>query len=135
MTLLADTNALLVLMDAQDSAYESVRRLAEKESIIVPASVLPEVDYLAGKYFGARVARTFIDDVIQGAYDFLQVDMSDIRRAYELMGTYADAEIGYVDASIVALAERYNLNRILTFDRRHFSMFRPKGLEYLELLP
>ena len=51
------------------------------------------------------------------------------------MDTYADAEVGYVDASIVALAERYNLNRILTFDRRHFAMFRPKGLEYLELLP
>ena len=77
----------------------------------------------------------FIADVVQGSYDFLQVDMNDIRRAHELMNTYADAEIGYVDASIVALAERYGLNRVLTFDRRHFAMFRPEGLGYLELLP
>ena len=39
------------------------------------------------------------------------------------------------NALIVALTERHNLKRILTFDRRHFAMFRPKGREYLELLP
>ena len=64
MSLLADTNALLVLIDAKDSDHESVKQLAEKESIIVPASVLPEVDYLASKYYGAHVARTFIGDVV-----------------------------------------------------------------------
>ena len=33
------------------------------------------------------------------------------------------------------LAERYRVPRVLTLDRRHFSLFRPKGLTHLELLP
>ena len=51
------------------------------------------------------------------------------------MDIYQDAEVGLTDASIVALAERYKIRRVLTLDRRHFGMFRPEGLEYLELLP
>ncbi len=43
--------------------------------------------------------------------------------------------IGIVDSSIVALAERYQIPRILTLDRRHFSLIQPKKLPYLELLP
>jgi predicted nucleic acid-binding protein len=66
---------------------------------------------------------------------FLAVDMTDIARAYEIMTIYADTPIGFVDASIVALAERYKIRQVLTLDRRHFAMFRPRGLGYLELLP
>jgi hypothetical protein len=35
----------------------------------------------------------------------------------------------------MAQAERLNIARIATFDRRDFSVFRPKHCEYLELLP
>jgi predicted nucleic acid-binding protein len=51
------------------------------------------------------------------------------------MSTYATAEFDLVDACIMALSERHEIKQICTFDRRDFSIFRPKHCEYLELLP
>jgi predicted nucleic acid-binding protein len=43
--------------------------------------------------------------------------------------------VGFVDASIVVLAEKHRVREVLTPDRRDFTRFRPRGLDYLELLP
>lgn len=90
---------------------------------------------MAEKNLGSATARTFIEDVAQGAYDYLQVEFADIARAQEIVASYSDVYVGFVDASIVAMAERYRIKRVLTLDWRHFTKFRPKGLGYLELLP
>lgn len=135
MTILADTSGLLVLLDADHALHPAARELMESEGLLVPSTVLPEVDYLAVKYLGVATARTFLKDVAEGAYDYLQVERTDIIRAQQLVAEYRDVYVGLVDASLVAIAERYRIRRIFTLDRRHFSMFRPKGLDYLELLP
>lgn len=51
------------------------------------------------------------------------------------MSTYAVAKLDFVDCCLTALAERLNITKIRTFDRRDFSMIRPKHAEYFELLP
>jgi uncharacterized protein len=51
------------------------------------------------------------------------------------MKQYQGVPLGIVDSSIVALAERYQIPRIMTLDRRHFSLIQPKKLPYLELRP
>ena len=43
--------------------------------------------------------------------------------------------MGYVDASIVAIAERLNVTRIATLDQRHFRMMRPRHVDALTLPP
>jgi len=40
-----------------------------------------------------------------------------------------------VDASIVAVGERLRINTILTTDRRHFSLFRPRHCRSFTILP
>lgn len=135
MSIIADTSGMLVLLDADHALHAAARALLERESVIVPSSVVCEVDYMATARLGAATAQTFLEDLGSGAYDLMQVDLADMRRALELMQQFGDARIGFVDATIVALAERYRVPRILTLDRRHFGMFRPKGLEHLELLP
>lgn len=135
MSVIADTSGLLALLDADHALHGAVRHLAQQEAIIVPSSVLPEVDYMATKRLDSKTAQTFLQDVLAGDYTYAQVDFIHLARVTEIMEDYADAAIGFVDASIVTLAERYQIRRILTLDRRHFSMFRPKGLDYLELLP
>lgn len=135
MSVLADTSGLLALLDANHQRHDEVRRIFLEDVLVVPSSVLPEIDYLATKTLGGRVARAFVNDMLEGHYDFFAVTFDHTARAYALMTQYADADIGYVDASIVAVAEHLNVRRVLTLDRRHFSMFRPHGLDYLELLP
>ena len=60
---------------------------------------------------------------------------SDVGRAVELMRTYADAAIGFVDAAVVAIAERLGIRQVWTLDRRDFSLIRPKHVEAFEIVP
>lgn len=47
----------------------------------------------------------------------------------------ACVETAQTIAAIVAIAERLNVRRILTLDRRHFSVIRPQHCAAFELLP
>lgn len=53
----------------------------------------------------------------------------------ELVEQYADFPLGGTDASVVALAERLRTEVIITLDRRHFGIVRPKHCERFILLP
>jgi predicted nucleic acid-binding protein len=59
----------------------------------------------------------------------------DFRRVWQLLDTYANINIGFVDASLIAIAERLKINRILTTDRKHFSIIRPRHCSAFDLLP
>jgi predicted nucleic acid-binding protein len=49
------------------------------------------------------------------------------------MDRYPD--IGFVDASVVAIAERLRLRTIATTDRRHFGKIQPSHVKAFELVP
>ena len=59
----------------------------------------------------------------------------DVHTIHEITEMYASAEFDIVDCCIMALAERLQITRIATFDRRDFSIFRPRHCDFLELLP
>ena len=65
--------------------------------------------------------------------EFLKRD--DLTRTADVMSKYADAGLGFVDASVVALAERLQIRELLTTDRRHFSLVRPRHCPHFELRP
>jgi predicted nucleic acid-binding protein len=64
-----------------------------------------------------------------------ELTIRDLRRTLELLVRYTEARIGFVDASVVATAERLRISRILTTDRRDFSLIRPRHCKSFELLP
>jgi uncharacterized protein len=51
------------------------------------------------------------------------------------LAKYADSRIDFVDASVMAVAERYGITKILTLDRRDFRLLRPQHCQAFELLP
>jgi hypothetical protein len=53
----------------------------------------------------------------------------------ELVLQYADFPLGGVDASDIAVAERFGVGRVATLDRRHFSVVKPVHVPALTLLP
>ena len=132
---LADTSGILALLDRDDRHHAATVEIVRTETILIPATILPEVDYLSNKYLGEQVARAFLEDLIQGYFTYLLTDLDDLEQALKVMTRYKDVPLGLVDASLVALAERYRIWRILTLDRRHFSLVKPKNIDYLELLP
>lgn len=64
-----------------------------------------------------------------------QLISADLRRTLELLRQYEKARIGFVDATVIAVAERLKIPRILTTDRRDFSLIRPRHCKVFDLLP
>ena len=91
--------------------------------------------YLLGTRLGPQAEVLFLGDLASGALTTEAVHASDWLRIAELVWSYRDLPLGTVDASVVAAAERLNIDTIATLDRRHFGAVRPSHAEAFELLP
>ena len=137
MALILDTGPLYASIDRSDADHESCRRLilGTSEPLIVPSPVLVEVDYWIHARLHPGVLVALLDDIADGAYIVEDLAPEDYRRARELCDRYADSDIGFVDAAVLAIAERLNEPKLATLDRRHFGMLRPRHVDALLLLP
>jgi uncharacterized protein len=63
------------------------------------------------------------------------VTTKDLLRVHQLLEQYADSQLDFTDAAIVAIAERLDITRVYTLDRRDFSIIRPSHCDYFGLLP
>lgn len=138
--ILADTGALYALMDASDARHTSAlewwtRHAPLRPDIRVPVTVLPELAYLLSTRISPDAGIAFLDAVASGEFVIEPADDDDIARAAEIMRQYRDLPLGFVDASIVAIAERLDARELLTTDRRHFGVVRPQHVRSLTLLP
>jgi len=136
-TVVADTGALYALVDRSDAWHARVVAWWEhnRQPVVVPVSVLPEVAYLLQTRIGAAAELAFVRAVAAGEFMLEPLDGDDIDRVAEVMDAYADFPLGFVDASIVAVAERFETRDLLTTDRRHFGAVRPKHAPGFQLVP
>ena len=134
---LVDTGILYALADADDTWHEPAKLFvkANADALVVPVTVLPEACYLVNTYLGREAERSLLASVAMGELNIESLAAGDFRRILEILEVYADADIGFVDASVVAVAERLKIRRVLTTDRRHFSFIRPRHCPSFELLP
>jgi uncharacterized protein len=137
VTLILDAAPLVALADAKEPRLEALLRIRQEEegSLVLPAPVASEVDYLLGTRFGEAARRAFLSDLAARRYDVACLDAGDYRAVAELDARYADLGLGLADCSVVVLAERYETRRILTFDERHFRAVAPLQGGAFELLP
>jgi predicted nucleic acid-binding protein len=82
-----------------------------------------------------KVEAAFLDQVAQGTFELVHLNPTDLTRMGRLVLQYADFPLGAVDASVVAVAERFHTSRVATLDRRHFAAIRPSHVPALTLLP
>lgn len=137
MALILDTGPLYASLDRKDQDHERCRELIESagEEIVIPAPVLPEVDYLASTRMGASPMVALMRDIESGAYRVKELQSHDYPRVRELMDRYADMDLGFVDASVIAVVERLGEPKLATLDRRHFLTVRVRHVDALELVP
>jgi uncharacterized protein len=136
VTLVLDTGPIVAALNEQDPDHERCAALlADTDDLLLPGPILVEVDYWLLKLGGPQVWSDFVADVANGAYRLEHPSDVDLMRAAELEGIYADLDLGFVDAAVIALCERLGEMRVATLDRRHFSVVRPSHCEHLTLLP
>lgn len=137
MALILDTGPLFAALDRSDADHAACRTLIETtpEPLVVPAPVLVEVEYLIHARLHVGVWLALLDDVRDGAFRVEALTATDYVRVRELCDRYADADVGFVDAAVLAVAERLGEPKLATLDHRHFGILRPNHVAALDLLP
>lgn len=137
MALILDTGPVYASLDRNDAAHSRCRDLIESttERLVIPAPVLVEVDFWIQQRLTLRDLLGFLDDISVEAYvieDLIPIDYFRIR---DLCQRYADSDIGFVDAAVLAVVERLGEPKLATLDHRRFGLLQPRHVDALLLLP
>jgi predicted nucleic acid-binding protein len=134
---LVDASFLVALGYPRDKNHLAAKQFAAQREtgLLIPEVVLVEAIYNLQRLGGTPAAVHFASLLIRQSPQFISLTLPDFERAIEVMRTYGNADLDFVDCCLTALAERLNITQICTFDRRDFSMIRPKHVGYFELLP
>ena len=132
---IVDAGPLVALLDQRDvhhaACVAALRAL--RESLVTTWPAFTEAMYLLGSSWRGQTA--LWSRVETGALTLAPLDEGDAPRMRELMEKYRDLPMDLADASLVRIAEREDLTRIFTLDRRHFSVYRPGRRRRFSILP
>jgi uncharacterized protein len=136
-SILVDSSFLTALHNPMDLNHQRAADFIknDKSQRLIPEVALPEVTFLMNRAGGIPAVASFLNAFVASHPTLQTLTWDDLTRAQAIMLTYARAEFDLVDCCIMALSERLNVQRVATFDRRDFSIFRPTHCEYLRLVP
>lgn len=127
--IVADTGAVVALVDADDRHHAVLRRLyiSDPDAWVLPWATLPEIDYLLGAHVGAVAEEHFVADLAAGSWAVEWGDPDDLVRGAEIARRYRALRLGLVDTIVMAMAERLRADAIATLDMRHFGAVSLRG--------
>jgi predicted nucleic acid-binding protein len=132
----ADTGFVVALLNQTDARHSDVVPIYTRQSsIFLPQTVLAEVAYLVGRDAGIQTVVAFLRGLTASRFRLTPLIDVDVNRVAAILQVYADSRIDFVDASVMAVAERYESTKILTLDQRDFRLFQPKHCDSFEILP
>jgi len=120
--IVADTSAMLALLNRDDQHHEAILRWYDEDDQdwILPWAILPEIDYLLATRAGRPAQQAFLDDLASNSYLVDWGGAEDLPRVLQLSQRYKSLGLGLVDAAVMATAERLRADAIATLDLRHF---------------
>lgn len=130
-----DTGPIVAALNSGDRWHSDCARLLTELAgrKLLPSPVLTEVCWLLERW--PKVEAAFLDETARGTFELVHLAPADLTRMAELVRDYANFPLGAVDASVLAVAERFGTERVATLDRRHFRSVRPGHVDALTLLP
>ncbi len=133
--LLLDTGALVSLLDRSQSYHAEFAKFFQswKGPVVSTEAVLTEASHLLAR--GPGGPRACCDFFLEGGAVLVPSSPLSLRRCRELVDTYRDLPMDYADATLVTLAEELDTSRILTTDRRDFSVYRIHGRRKFRIEP
>jgi uncharacterized protein len=133
---LADSGFVVALINRADQRHaEIVPVYNQYAKILLPQLVLVEVAYLIGRDAGIETVVKFLKGLPVSRFEVIEATAQDIQRTAQILEQYADSKVDFVDAIIMAMAERLGITIILTIDQRDFRIFRPSHCESFTLKP
>lgn len=132
-----DTGVLLVAGDADDADHVACSQLLRdyRGRLRVPAPVVPETAWQVEHNLGPASEAGFLRLISSGQLDVVDLAIDDYNRCAELIEAYASLRLGFVDASVVAVAENLRVSTLATLNHRDFQVVRPRHVAAFDLLP
>jgi hypothetical protein len=109
--------------------------MASGATVTLPAPVVTETTMLSRSRGNPQAVTWLLGSVLDATVLVVDLEWVDYARARQLVARYADLSLSFVDASIVAIAERLEETTIATLDHRHFSVVKPLHCEAFTLVP
>jgi predicted nucleic acid-binding protein len=132
---LADTGALLALLDRRDRWHErcALAFAQLRLPLTTTAAVLAELFHLVRR---SRMETSTVWRFLQsGAITVAPLADRDMPPLEALMNKYADRPMDFADATLVHLARRESLTTIFTIDVADFSTYRIDGRKRFRIVP
>ncbi|MYF88892.1 MAG: PIN domain-containing protein [Boseongicola sp. SB0676_bin_33] len=134
--LIVDTSVLVAAANTREASHDACAALLRtEEALVVPAPVVTEACIMPERRLGPLYEARFLAAVAAGGLEVEALGVADYQRAADLVATYVELGLGFVDAAIVVVAERLDTTRIATLNHRDFSVVRPAHAPTLTLLP
>ncbi|MPZ25849.1 MAG: PIN domain-containing protein [Micromonosporaceae bacterium] len=135
--LIVDTGVIVAAADRNDPHHKTCAALLESADgpLITSPLVIAEAAYLINRELGPVTEQALYTAIVDDALIVESLAHADWVRVRELVGRYQDLPLGGTDASVVALAERFDAHRVATLDRRHFTVVRPSHVDAFLLVP
>ena len=124
---LADTGAMLALLDRGDKWHERCRAEFSglRKPLATTAAVVTEIFHLARR---SRVEMAAIWRLVRSdAITVLPIVDDDTASIEALMRKYADRPMDFADATLVHVAEQLSTDVVFTIDHNDFETFRVHG--------
>jgi predicted nucleic acid-binding protein len=124
--IIVDTGFWLALANEQDHHHQQAQLVIQRlrEPLITTWCVVTETCYLLLTRLGNHAQLLFIQNFLAGGFEVFELQSNHVRRMEQLIDRYEDIPMDLADASLVVLAENLGHGRILTSDRRDFSIYR-----------
>jgi predicted nucleic acid-binding protein len=136
--IIVDSGPLIAAASTSDTHHAScaaaLQQVRTQHPMITPM-VVTEVCYFLQTRADAKTEALFLRSIADGLFDVVDLTAGDLRRCADLVEQYGDFPLGVADASVIAVAERFNITTVLTLDQRHFNAVRPLHVDHFELLP
>jgi uncharacterized protein len=137
LIVLADTSFIVAVSIRTDRRHTECAAIYQQHpEILIPESALAEIAFMLTRAGGVHAITHFLQSLPNAKrYKIVHLINQDYDRTAEVLDKYANLRLDFVDAAIVALAERLNITRILTLDQRDFQILRPNHTQHFEILP
>jgi predicted nucleic acid-binding protein len=126
---------VVALLNRRDRDHEACRAAwsSTRAKVISVEGVLVEAAHLLRR--DPRGLRALVELFLSAQVEFEAPTPELLSRAVELMERYRNVPMDFVDALLVATAERQRIDEIFTLDRRGFETYRWGRFGRFRLLP
>ncbi len=134
---LVDTSFLYALFNRLDKNHKAIQGIIDKTTteFIVPDVAIGEVAFLLMSRTGPFATARALEGLARYNITIAPLEKDDLPAVSRIMERYADVPFDFVDCCIMMMTEKWNIERVYTFDRRDFSLFKPRHCDFLQLLP